>query len=408
MTAQGMTTASAGLRRHRLLSHAEVVRLARLVQSGQESATRLEDPSVVLTDDEALSLRLTVTTGTRARDSIVLHNLRLVADHARRYSVDGLTFDDHFQDGCRGLMRAVEKFDPDAGFRFSTYATWWIRQAITRAIADTARLIRLPVHVVDDLTRLQRERQKLIGTTGRAPLPDLVHATGFSREKVEQLRGLLPGPSSLDAVVGDGLTTLGDLIPALESTDGERAELKEIIDGQLAVLSEREREVITLRFGLDGSDERTLQEVGDVLGVTRERVRQIEAKAFGKLRPRVAKALEWRLPPPAETKPAVDQPSDSGVGAEASCTGLLETLTHELAPRARRLLDELSERPNGLTVTVLLGAMGLPPSAPMSPALKAVDGALAAVGLPPVLREGPVLRLDPHVAAGWRAVKGDE
>lgn len=252
-----------------LLSHEEEIRLAR----------RMENPRSPQDAEDA-------------KNTLVLANLRLVASVARRYMGHGMPVEDLMQEGTIGLMRAVERFNYRKGYRFSTYAIWWIRRAISRAIADQARLIRLPVHVTDTLGRLNKARGTLRERLGRPPTrAELAEAMKMTEEKLsELLRGVVE-PLSLEAPIGEeGESRLADLIPATDAQnpviEATKTALRDEIMAALDELTQREKDVILLRYGLDGDEPRTLEEVGRALEVTRERVRQIEASALAKLRKR--------------------------------------------------------------------------------------------------------------------------
>ena len=272
-----------------LLTVEEERRLAQLVEQGAAAATAI-DAGV---DDPAEVRRLTrqVTMGERARSELTQANLRLVVSIAKRYSNRGVQLLDLVQEGNLGLMRAVEKFDHTKGFKFSTYATWWIRQAITRCIADQARTIRIPVHMVEHINRLTRTRRELLSELQRDPTPEeLAARLHIQVERVEELLQISMEPLSLDSPVGEDEDAVrGDFVEDRGSApDAEAARrlLEQTVNQVIGSLGEREAEIIRMRFGIGPTNSRplTLEEVGEALGVTRERIRQIEAKTLMKLR----------------------------------------------------------------------------------------------------------------------------
>ncbi|MDQ3916176.1 MAG: RNA polymerase sigma factor [Actinomycetota bacterium] len=272
-----------------LLTAQEEVSLAKRIEAGVLADEKLEVAGE-LTDEERIELRWLSSDGARAKRHLVEANLRLVVSIAKRYVGRGMAFLDLIQEGNLGLIRAVEKFDYTKGYKFSTYATWWIRQAITRAIADQARTIRIPVHMVETINKLLRIQRQLLQDLGREPTADEIgEQMELPPEKVREIQKISQEPVSLETPIGEEEDShLGDFIEDSEAVVPlERASfrlLQEQLESVLHTLSEREKEVIRLRFGLVDGQPCTLEEVGKKFGVTRERIRQIESKTLSKLR----------------------------------------------------------------------------------------------------------------------------
>ncbi|MGC5029690.1 RNA polymerase sigma factor SigB [Micromonospora sp. DT229] len=286
-----------GIGRTKLLTAAQEVDLAKRIEAGLFAEEKLSTCTPVSAELRA-DLTVIVQEGQAAKNHLLEANLRLVVSIAKRYTGRGMAFLDLIQEGNLGLIRAVEKFDYTKGYKFSTYATWWIRQAITRAMADQARTIRIPVHMVEQVNRMVRARRELSVSLGREPtVAEIARALDVPEFQVIELISYDREPVSLDQTVGeDGESALGDFVAAADPMVADEAvqgELRNEVSIVLATLSQREQAVIRLRFGLDDGRQRTLDEVGREFGLSRERIRQIEKVTLLKLRaPERAQRLE--------------------------------------------------------------------------------------------------------------------
>jgi RNA polymerase primary sigma factor len=280
-----------------LLTQDEEKRLAREWRAGRQARQRLNKEA--LDEKDQTRLRRHLKVGHAARERLIMANTRLVVSIAKRYQGQGVPFQDLIQEGNLGLMKAVNKFDPDLGYKFSTYATWWIRQSITRAMANQSRTIRLPVHMGDEVRKLYRTMQQLEQEHGRAPsLQEIAEAMEIKPKRVRWIMKVARHPLSLQRPVGEEKDSeLGNFVEDDETPHPpeatEQAILRDTLDQLLSTLSPREARILRLRFGLQDGHDHTLEEVGDRFGVTRERIRQIEQRALRRLRhPRRSRRLK--------------------------------------------------------------------------------------------------------------------
>ena len=272
-----------------LLDPKEEPIIARQIQEGEQAKEDIKNPD--LSEEEKKKLAKIIADGEEAKQTLISSNLRLVVSIAKKYVGRGMLFLDLIQEGNCGLIKAVEKFDYTKGFKFSTYATWWIRQSITRAIADQARTIRIPVHMVETINKLTRIQRQLVQDLGRDPMPEEIaeKTENISAEKVREIQKIALDPVSLETPIGEEDDShLGDFIEDKDTLSPDdytnNQLLKDEINAVLQGLTEREEKVLRLRFGLLDGRTRTLEEVGKEFNVTRERIRQIEAKALRKLK----------------------------------------------------------------------------------------------------------------------------
>ena len=276
-----------GIGTYDLLTADDEVQLAKRIEKGKEAAETLAEGDVAAKDRKKLELM--VDRGVSARRKFIQANLRLVVSIAKRYQHAGLPFLDLIQEGNLGLIRAVEKFDHSKGFKFSTYATWWIRQAISRAIADKSRTIRVPVHMMDTINQVYASETELTKRLSRTPtIEEIAQEAGLTVTKVKDAKRVAPEPISIHQPVGDESATIGDFIEDVDAMDPFEVALLASRLNELghvmAELNDRERDVIIMRYGLGNTEPCTLDDVGRHFNVTRERIRQIETKAIAKMR----------------------------------------------------------------------------------------------------------------------------